>query len=342
VTWVVERVAHFGPGDLIHDDLVHFGFHDRDGRHYAVEHQHHFLGRIGTGDRLDWTVAGRPVIDGVPNVTAELEFPMYVDALRDGSLIVSNFGNARLYRIDVERLTAELLVDGRALGMADMGNCVVDDDGDIWVNEVTGCRIWQLDPGGAVVRILGNGEPGFQRDPIGFDEARFSWIYDIRPGPDGRIYVLDSRNYALRAIDRDERLVHTLAGDGTPGDDGDGGDARGARFGGERAAKFDGPISLSVDEAANLYVGDRYNHVVRMIEHQTGTIRTIAGRRAAEAGRANDPTVRDPLALNLPEISSMDYFAGRLFVPTDLTAEAGDLAVLRRDGPLVPGAYHPG
>ena len=36
-------------------------------------------------------------------------------------------------------MTARLLVDGHALGLIDMGNCVVDDDGYIWVNEVTGC-----------------------------------------------------------------------------------------------------------------------------------------------------------------------------------------------------------
>jgi hypothetical protein len=329
---VVERVVHFGPGDLVKGGSVHFGFHDRTGRHYAIEHQRHFAGLVGPDDCLEWTVAAQPVFDGVANVKAELEYPMYVDSLRDGSLLVSNFGNARLYRIDLERMHADLLVDGHALGMADMGNCVVDDDGDIWINEVTGCRVWQFDERGRVVRVLGDGHPGFQRDPAGFDDVRFHWIYDLRRGPDGMIYVLDSRNFALRAIDRRDRLVRTLAGDGTPGDAGDGADARDARFGGDPSAKFDGPISLSLDEVGNAYVGDRHNHVVRMIERESGTIRTIAGDRSAEAERVNDPEERDPLALNLPQISSMDYCDGRLFVPTDLTAEHGDLAVLRRPG----------
>lgn len=41
------------------------------------------------------------------------------------------------------------------------------------------------------------------------------------------------------------------------------------------------------------------------------------------------PAEKDPLKLNLPEISSMDYWNRQLFVPTDLTPEAGDLAVLK-------------
>jgi hypothetical protein len=211
-----------------------------------------------------------------------------------------------------------------------MGNCVVDDEGCIWVNEVTGCRLWRFDSAGRAAEVLGDGTPGFRSDPVPFAEARFNWIYDIRRGPAGTILVLDSRNYALRVVDPARRCVTTVAGDGRPGYEGDGGDARHARFGGDPAAKFDGPISLSVDESGNAYIGDRFNHVVRMIEGATGVISTIAGTPKADDGRANDRDARDPLRLNLPKISSMDSHDDRLFVPTDLTPDSGDLVVLRR------------
>lgn len=95
---------------------MHFGFHDREGKHYAVEHQRHFLGLVGEGDRLKWTVAAGEVFEGVPNIRAELRYPMYVDSMSDGTLVCSNFGNNRLYRIDVDRMEAKLFVDGSALG----------------------------------------------------------------------------------------------------------------------------------------------------------------------------------------------------------------------------------
>lgn len=328
--WAIERIVHFGRGDLIKDGFVHFGFHDRSGRQYAIEHQQHFLGLVGDRDRLEWTAAARPKSVGVPNVTADLQFPIYLDVLPDHSLVVSNFGNAKLYRINTERTRAELLVDGHAFGMVDMGNCVVDEEGCVWVNEVTGCRVWRFDRAGRVVLVLGNGRPGFQLDSSTFDQVRFSWIYDLRRGPDGNIYVLDSKNFALRVIDVAARRVRTVAGNGNAGYSGDGGDARTATFGSDPTATFDGPISLSLDEVGNAFVGDRFNHVVRMIERDTGIISTIAGHPAADDERPNDPGERDLLRLNLPQISSMDYYGGHLFVPTDLAAGAGDLVVLRK------------
>jgi hypothetical protein len=331
VDWIIDRIVHFDSGpDIVRSGLAHFGFHDRRGRYFAVAHTKHFMGLVGEDDRLKWTAAAGPVFADVPNISAPLEFPMYVDVLSDDALVVSNFKTAELYRIDPFTMTARLLVDGHALGLVDMGNCVVDDEGYIWVNEVTGCRLWRFDPTGHPAEVLGDGTPGFRSDPVPFGESRFSWIYDIRRGPDRAIYVLDSRNFALRVVDVAQRCVRTIAGDGRPGYEGDGADARYARFGGNPHAKFDGPISLSVDEGRNVYIGDRFNHVVRMIDGITGVISTIAGAQGADDGRANDTNERDPLRLNLPKISSMDYHDNRLFVPTDLADDAGDLVVLRR------------
>ena len=327
--WVVERILHFDQGDFVTSGLAHFGFHVRDGHYYAVAHQRHFLGRIDRSDHLAWTVAQRPVFDGVSNITADLEYPMYVDALPDGTLIVSNMGNARLFRVDPRTGTAHLLVDGRKLGMSDMGNGVVDDEGLIWVSEVTGCRVWRFDRDGRTVAQLGDGVAGFDPGVVGSDDVRFGWIYDLRRGPDGRIWVLDSGNYALRVIDVAARTVRTVAGTGTPGYQGDGGDARDASFGSDPTARFDGPISLSLDDEGNAYVGDRHNHVVRMIEGATGIISTIAGRSDVTA-EANDPDERDPRRVNLPMISSLDRDGRRLYVPTDLEDDAGDLVVLRK------------
>jgi hypothetical protein len=207
---------------------------------------------------------------------------------------------------------------------------VVDDEGSFWVNEVEGCRIWKFDSKGNPVLTLGDGTPGFQQGTVNFGEAKFSWIYDIRRGPDGNIYVLDSRNFAVRMIDLKSRKVKTIAGTGKAGYEGDRGNALNATFGSDPTARFDGPISLSLDEKSNIFVGDRQNHVVRMIHKKSHTITTIAGNHHSIKGKDNNPEEKDPLKLNLPEISSMDYYNEHLFVPTDLSPETGDLAVLKR------------
>ena len=329
--WSIDRIIHFDFGtEFVKDGLAHFGFHDSEGGFYAIDHQKHFMGLVNRAGRLEWTVARDPVFRDVPNIQAVLDFPIYVDRFADGSLVVSNFGDSRLYRVYPDVMRAELLVDGAALGIRHAGNCVIDRDDCIWLNEVEGCRIRRLDETGKSLLTLGEGHPGFQPRPAEYDEVMFNWIYDMRRGPDGNIYVLDSKNFAVRVIDLGVGRVSTIAGTGRPGYSGDGRNPLSATFGGDASAAFDGPISLSVDAEGNVYVGDRFNRVVRMIEKKSDTIATIAGDKTYRGEERNDVNTKDPLALKLPKISSMDYCAGRLYVPTDLTNQSGDLIVLRK------------
>jgi len=117
-----------------------------------------------------------------------------------------------------------------------------------------------------------------------------------------------------------------IAGNGTAGYTGDGGDPLLATFGSDPGAKFDGPYSLSIDEQGNLFIGDTYNHVVRMIERKRNKITTIAGNTQIIPNLRNDPRINDPFKLNLPKICSMDYYNNLLFIPE----WDGDLVILRK------------
>jgi len=65
-------------------------------------------------------------------------------------------------------------------------------------------------------------------------------------------------------------------------------------------------------------------------------IDTIAGRPDFDGQRRNDPDERDPTKVNLPMISSLDFAGGRIFLPTDLEGDRGDLVVLRPTPADVP------
>ena len=329
--WSIERIVPFDfDVDFVKDGVAHFGFHDRIGNFYAISHQKHFMGLVGKGSQLEWTLAKSPVFPEVPNIDAPLDFPIYTDRLADGSLVVSNFGDSRIYRVYPDMMKAELLVNGSALGIRHAGNCVVDADDCIWLNEVEGCRIRRFDREGRLLLTLGKGVPGFHTRPVAFDDVMFDWIYDIRRGPDDNIYVLDSKNFALRVVDLGVSRVLTLAGTGRGGYSGDGGDPSLATFGSDPSARFDGPIALSLDEDGNSFIGDRFNGVVRMIEKKSNTIVTIAGDSRFKGEERNDGHERDPFRLRLPKISSMDYYDKRLYVPTDLTSRSGDLVVMKK------------
>lgn len=125
----------------------------------------------------------------------------------DGSHLVSSGGTNKIYKIFPENKTTELFIDTGKLGLKNLGNCECDLEGNIWVNDFTGCKIWQFDPDGKPKLIIGNGIPGFQKESVPFEKAQFNWAYDLRLGPDGNIYVLDSKNFAVRMIDLKIKLL---------------------------------------------------------------------------------------------------------------------------------------
>jgi hypothetical protein len=324
--WYVERVVTIT--DEVHwiDGFSDPVFYDDSGTQYCVSYDDHWISCLDSDGKLLWTCGPQPVPNSPINIRADLKNPAFVCRQADGAILVSCFGNHRFFRIVPEQQSAQVLIDGDAHGLKDTGYGVVDHGGSIWVNEITGCRIWKFAPDGQPILTLGDGQPGFQTEDVPFNEVQFSWVYDIRCGPDGNIYVVDSRNFSVRMIDLKREVVTRIAGTGLPGCTGDGGDALQATFGSNPNEKFDGPWALSLDEDGNIFIGDMQNRVVRMVEKSSGQITTIAGRRNYQPGDRNNPLVTDPMKVNLPRIAGMNYFDGRLYV----TQEQGDLVVLRK------------
>jgi len=123
-------------------------------------------------------------------------------------------------------------------------------------------RIRTIGPDGTVSTLAGGAE-GFKDGPGA--AAAFHTPSAIALGHDGNLYVADTGNHAIRRIDP-TGAVTTLAGDGTPGYlDGIG-----------RAARFNGPVGIAVDNAGIVYVADTYNDRIRRIAPD-GTVTTLAG-----------------------------------------------------------------
>jgi len=61
--WRIERAISSESNDLCKDGFVHSGFHGKEGRQYALERKKHFLGLVGQGEKLGWTVANDMVFE---------------------------------------------------------------------------------------------------------------------------------------------------------------------------------------------------------------------------------------------------------------------------------------
>jgi sugar lactone lactonase YvrE len=243
---------------------------------------------------------------------------MFVSGTSEGLVYVSTYLDRSVRLIEPLSRRATILVDGAALGMTDIGNCLVDGAGELWVNEVEGRAIWHFSPSGERLERIGapagsggeahSARPGASPLPesMRFEEARFGWIADIRLGPSGNIYVLDAGSLALWSLDPNLRRITRVAGSGEAGDAGEGGPALLVSLGEDKSRRFGGPISLSIDEEGNAFIGDAANGRVLVVEAATGRAHAIAR--------------------GLKGLCSMDYFEGRLFLPED----GGRLLVLER------------
>lgn len=123
---------------------------------------------------------------------------------------------------------------------------------------------------GTVITIAGNGLVGYSGDGGPATNASLNQILGLAFGPDGTLYVADSNNYRVRAIDPATGIIRTIAGTGTPGDQGDNGPAIAATLG--------EVIGMATDKARNaLYLTDWGNGYVRKINLNDGVITRYVG-----------------------------------------------------------------
>ncbi len=139
----------------------------------------------------------------------------------------------------------------------------------LYVADLDNRRIRRIDLRmGIVATVAGNGTKGAPADGA---EARSAPLVDPRAvalDQRGNVYILERGGHALRVVGRSGK-IRTVAGDGQPGDSGDGGDARHARL--------NGPKHLCVDAQGNVLIADTENHRIRVYRPEDKTIQKLAG-----------------------------------------------------------------
>jgi sugar lactone lactonase YvrE len=117
----------------------------------------------------------------------------------------------------------------------------------------------------------------------------------------GNLYIAEAGSNLVRRVDH-QGIITTVAGTGTEGDAGDGGDAKRARL---RA-----PEDVKVAADGSLYVADTGNHRVRRID-ANGKITTVAG--SGKKGFSGDGRRAVTARLNQPSDIALDA-NGNLYV----------------------------
>ena len=108
----------------------------------------------------------------------------------------------------------------------------------------------------------------------------------------GNVYFADSKNNAVLMIGASDGIISFVAGSpyGASGFSGDGGLAT--------SADLNSPSDIAFDAAGNLYIVDKGNFRVRMVNTATGIITTVAGNGTNGSSGDNGPATSAELAPN--------------------------------------------
>ncbi|MBA3247929.1 MAG: NHL repeat-containing protein [Pyrinomonadaceae bacterium] len=254
--------------------------------------------------KLPPTIAGwRAVVttlagDGVPggrdgpSRQARFHDPFGIVIDREGNLYVADAGDSNSIRRITKEGVVVTLAGGRE-GFADgQGGAAAfnspsalatDHDGNLFVADTGNNRIRKITPEGVVTTIAGDGNAGHRDGPA--NSAQFNGPVGIAVDKAGIVYVADTYNDSIRAINADGQ-VKTLAGGGTPGyRDGDV----------LTGALFDTPCAIAATPDGELFIADTGNHRIRKLA-SNGQVSTVELKTEDGAVSA---TLSSPIGLAL-------------------------------------------
>jgi uncharacterized protein (TIGR03437 family) len=218
--------------------------------------------------------------DGGPAIDAEFTSPNGLALDSAANLYVADTGNERIRKFTAGG-TINTIVgnganassysgDGGPAARAQLNGpkgAAVDAAGNVYIADTGNNRVRVVSSQGVITTLAGTGAAGFSGDNGPAAGAQLNQPFGLAVDAAGNLYIADFSNNRVRKVSS-KGVITTVAGTGTPGDSGDGGQAA--------SAQLNTPTGVAVDAAGNLYISEFNSGLVRKVSPQ-GVIRTIAG-----------------------------------------------------------------
>jgi uncharacterized protein (TIGR03437 family) len=231
------------------------------------------------------TVAGNGGLsssgDSGPATSAQLNTPLGVALDTAGNIYIADSLNNTVRRVSAGGTISTFAGnsvpgnggDGGAPTSAQLNGpqgLAVDAAGNLYIADTQNHKVRKIS-GGVIGTFAGTGTPGFSGDGGAATAASLNAPFGVAVDAAGNVYIAEFSNSRIRKVDT-KGVITTVAGNGVSGYGGDGGPATGAQL--------NGPQSVAVDAAGNIYIADTANNRVRHVT-PGGAIGTIGGNGIA-------------------------------------------------------------
>ena len=272
VDQIVSTVAggYIGDGGPAIQASLSLGFWDHAcfdsaGNLYIADYYNNRLRRVSTTGIIT-TIAGNgmtgPPQDNVQATTTSIK-PDAVAVGPSGDVFIADSNSGRIRKVD----SSGTITTFSNVFTGFSGSLATDTIGNIYASDGFSV-VWKITPSGSATIVAGeSSQIGYNGDGIAATSALLNQPTGLAVDSTGNIYICDSGNNRIRKVDI-SGIISTVAGNGTAGFSGDGGLAT--------AAMVFEPSDVAVDAKGNLYIADRINERVRVVD-SSGTIRTLAG-----------------------------------------------------------------
>ena len=292
------------PGGLAVDD---------SGNIFITDQRHHRVRKINATGMIS-TVAGTGRGgyngDNMRAAEASLLHPRGVAVDRSGDLYIADAYNHRVRRVDSMGMITTVAGVGEWGFEGDGGPAVeadlrrpeaiaADAFDNLYIADGLNHRVRKVDSTGTITTVAGAGDWGFDGDGGPAVSARLSIPIGLAVDGYGNLFIASQEDNRIRMVNA-SGVITTVAGTHEAGFGGDGGLAARARL--------NGPFGLATDWRGNLYIADRANHRVRMV-NPSGVITTVAGNgqftSGGDGGPATEAQVGSPIDVEVDAFGNL-------------------------------------
>jgi sugar lactone lactonase YvrE len=212
--------------------------------------------------------------DGNLATSSRLSNPTQLAFGPNGNLYISEAGNNRIRMVTPGPTSVITTVagdgyagftgdgpDATKVGLNFPDSIAFDSKGDLYIADTSDNRIRMVTPAGVISTVAGNGSAGFNLDGIPATSAELNEPTRIAIDSSDNLYISDLLNNRIREVNGSTHMITTIAGTGTAGTSPDGTPAI--------HAEINGPISVALDSAGNVYIADMGDNLIRAVNMQS-------------------------------------------------------------------------